>query len=338
MKSSYLVASVCSLAVLTSGLQAQTTVETGSNVASFARQANSSDFSFIAASMRVRLPMTVTSQLRQAGATTYATLFSNSTQTTVNLQEVAQVDSPNSSAGTSASNSSQSFVPGAHSIVVRYPAQSGAKFNVIATLSGSMQGTSAVSAEVDIDNNGRPDWSAKLSTTPATMRWQLTATASGLVIGMKTEGLATTGASGSSSYNGTLAIDIIPTGGNTGRCTFANVGSGCGPVLAASESVEPSGDVLTFTTTNATPRGVAVLVLGGTAINVPFPGTRCYLYTQPLIMVSQVVGARGATSDRFNLPKDFEGKFYGQNVVLSLGGGNIVVQSTNGISVDCRKG
>lgn len=339
MKTFYSVAASSAIALfgLASGLQAQT-VETGTNVAVFARQPNAAAFKYVKAATRVRLPFTGSAPLRQSIATTFVNLVRNANTATVTMQEAGSCQSANSSAGTSASDNPQTFKPGSHDMLVRYPARMGAKFLVVATLKGKLTGNAVASGGVDIDNNGRLDWSAKVTTTPASMRWQLTAGASGLAIRLRTEALAQTGASGSSAYNTTLEIAITPATGSGTRCTFSRVGAGCGPVLTPREIVNPTGNVLTFATANATPGGAALFVLGARAIKVQFPGTRCFLYTPPLIIFGRVVSARGTASIRFDIPKTFEGKFLSQDVILFRTRTGLGVQSTNGVGVVCRKG
>lgn len=332
-----LFSSAIAIVAVSTCLRAQS-VETATNAGVFAKAGSVGALKFVKKGTKLSLPATVSAAVRSVGASTRVAASRSRSSTIFSISEAGKVGSPNSSAGTTASDDPRSVRPGAHGFLVHYPARMGAKFVVVATVSGRLVGRAAAAGAFDVDGDDKPDFAAKVSSSPQSRKFLLTAGAKGLHIGMSSQALASTGASGDSAYAMNVSISISPFDGNTKRCELSRIGQSCGPVLAASEIVTASSNVLAYETTRARPRSVAVFIIGNQALAARIPGTSCFFYTNVVGMLARPVSGTGTASARFVIPKDFEGKFISQDVILYLTTSGFGIQTTNAIGVACRKG
>lgn len=337
MRTSQITLSSFAVAALSFGLQAQS-ITTGTNMGVFARSGSNAALKFVKKGTKLTLPASETAQLRGVSASTRVGLTRSGTSAVASIGEQAQVRVANSSAGTSASDDPRNIAAGAHSFRLELPARDGARFVVVATLSGRTAGRSTASASVDIDNDGTNDWTGRVGSQPVTQRWVVTAGKTGIALGMSTQALASVGTTVTATgYQALLRISVSPATSSGSRCTITRQGASCGPVLAARETRVNNRDVLNFQTTRARAGGAAFFILGDRVLNVRFPGTRCGLYTNPLIIFGRQVDRQGQASIRFEIPSDFAGRFVSQDIILSRSSSGAVIQSTNGLGVTCRK-
>lgn len=331
------VAAALSTAALSTGLHAQIGVSAKTNVGVFARSSSTAAIKSIKKDTKLSLPASVEAALRQASATTRVSAIRSTSGVGIAVNEIATVRAAGASAGTTTSDDMRNITPGAHSVLASFPAREGAKFVVVASAIGRFQGRANASAGVDIDNDGTVDWTTRVTPAGASKRWLVTAGKTGLAIALQTRALASVGTTVvATGYAASLTLTISPADSTT-RCSVARQGLSCGPLLVAAESQASGKDFLSFRTSNARAGGAGIFILGDRVLNVRFPGTRCGLYTNPLIQIARVIDRQGNAVLRFEIPKDFEGKFVAQDIILFRTTSGFGLQSTNGLAVACRK-
>ncbi|MCA8971376.1 MAG: hypothetical protein KDC95_16405 [Planctomycetes bacterium] len=311
-------------------------VDAVSNVGVFAREASAMSWKIVAKNTQLTLPFSLAASLPNTDAVTKITALRSGQKQTYVINQIGGSKAPSGSAGTTDSSSSTNLQPGPQVYKFRFPAAVGSRWLVVATVQGRINGRAAGGGAFDVDGDSQADWAARALANPQSKSFQLVAGAAGIEIEVASDAIAnTTGTITASSYQTIVQFSIEP---DPRRCVATEIGSGCGPRLGVRESSSSTGDALTFATTNATPGGLSLFMIGDRALNVQFPGTRCYLHTNPLIIFGRIIDRTGNASIQLDLPKDFEGKFTAQDVILVRSATKIGIESTNGLGVACRKG
>ncbi|MCB9880533.1 MAG: hypothetical protein H6832_14125 [Planctomycetes bacterium] len=311
-------------------------VDAVSNIGVFAREASAASFKFVAKNTQLSLPFSLATSLPNTDAATKITALRSGQKQAYVINQVGGSKAPSGSAGTSDSSSSRNFQPGPQVFKFRFPAAVGTRWLVVATIQGRINGRAAGGGAFDVDGDSQVDWAARALANAQSKSFQLVAGAAGIEIEVASDAIAnTTGTITASSYQTIVQFSIEP---DPRRCVATEIGSGCGPRLGVRESSSSTGDTLAFATNNATPGGLSLFLLGDRALNVQFPGTRCYLHTNPLIIFGRIIDRNGNASIQFDLPKNFEGRFTAQDVILVRSATKIGIESTNGLGIACRKG
>lgn len=328
--------------LLASGLTAQQpTLETGTDVGVFAKTGNAVDLKFTKKGTSIPTPLTLsavagTAAKAQVTAQINSTTLGSTTTVAENGAAVLQA-AGSAMAGSTASTDPKNIQPGPHSFLMKIPARSGVKFKVVVSYSGRVSSAKA-SGAVDIGNDGSVEFSAVADSQVHRKEFSVTAPTGGLSIKLTTNAVAALTAAGSSAYSGRLSVDVTADQGGGARCQFTPYGTSCGPQLTAREVTTQNGTVVIFTTSGGQARGFGLFLIGARKLNVQIPFTRCFLLVLPIIALPHQLDRAGGGVVNIPVPKDFAGNTENQDAIVFQGGGRIGIQSTNGITLACKKG
>ncbi|MGE3172080.1 MAG: hypothetical protein AB7O97_05590 [Planctomycetota bacterium] len=154
----------------------------------------------------------------------------------VEIREEGRVHNSDPNVGASAGTSNDAPgtaapTQGAHGVQVHY-AGIAAGTNAIVSIHwfGRASAGASVTADVDVDGDGTADFSGAANGGPVTQLLQVTAGATGVTIGITTDGTATLAADGDEAYSGRLVV-LVKEGTLPTSCTFTNFGTPCGADL-----------------------------------------------------------------------------------------------------------
>ncbi len=120
---------------------------------------------------------------------------------------------------------------------------------------------------------------------------------------------------------------------------FANTyGTSCGPKATA--SIKPNGQTqrIELKVTNATPRNHVLMVIGTERLNLPIPGTSCFVHCDLVFFQLHMTNAKGEYSFSKAIPRFSPGpptraQFY--DLILDHPSGP-TVRSSNGVELGCN--
>ena len=188
------------------------------------------------------------------------------------------------SAGTSAdAPGTAAPTQAAHGISATFPVASGTQAVVSIAWDGRQSAGANVSAAIDVDGDGNPDWTGQ-GGTPARTQLTVTAGANGITLAITTNGSASVTGTGRAGYGASLLVEVRP-GGTSGPFTFTWTAHGpqCLGSLAGSETLGANGGVrFDFAIAGAASSGIGILFAGNAAATpINLPSGSCQLLVDP---------------------------------------------------------
>lgn len=238
----------------------------------------------------------------------------------------------NEIAGTTASAQAQGAVQGPHSFLMTITAPQGTKGALSVSWHSKAVSGASIAGAIDIGNDNSVEYTgaanvAERKTFPYTFGTQP------LVVKITTDGKVP--GQGNNIFNDYFAdcfVGFIED--KDSKCTFTNYGQSCGPTSSGSVSTQNGQHKFTLNMANGYPNAFAVSMVGTSPLNVSI-GNNCYLLTTIDVARPLVSDANGNSTDTWNAPSTLVGRVYFQFLSLTIVGGNLVLQSSDGTRIDC---
>lgn len=258
--------------------------------------------------------------------------------------EVAVRGRGQAAAGTS--DNHQRISAGSHGLSWNIPARQGTKAVVTVSWRGGASSGASTGATVDVDGDGRPDFSARANGNrySASERFRVQAGARGFAIGISTRGAARQNGTGRQTYGGQLTVAIhhlrsgpAPSPSAAG-CSFKAFGPECAGALSGRAAAGTNVTRVGIHLTGAAPNARAGLFIGNALRSpVQLPGSRCSLLVSRRVILGGQTDARGNASWQLRVPSSAAGIGIDfQALTLSAGRTGAQFGSSNGLHMQCR--
>ncbi len=167
-----------------------------------------------------------------------------------------------------------------HALELTYPVDPGSTGTVRIAFSGRATRGSSGSASIDVDGDGRPDFTAEVNTGPSTLDIPVTAGPNGVVITIITDGQALAGCR-SAEYDFRVCVLFKPDSGHD--CRFTPFGESCGLRLGARLiDVRGPEHVVRMNVSRGAPGAAGIILIGDQlATPIPLPTGSCNLLVDP---------------------------------------------------------
>ena len=177
-----------------------------------------------------------------------------------------------------------------------------------------------------IGNDNSFDFSA--STTASSKTFRVTVPSTGLGILTRTNSSASPNLFNKSpSASSTLSVRFLP---DADPCTFTIYGNYCKPLLIGRST---GAGKMVLTMGSAVPSAPCILMIGTAAISVPLRGSKCYIHTLPVLLLTSATDPSGSVSFTLPIPQPRPSRVFMQGVTLDLQA--LEIFTTNGLRIDC---
>lgn len=144
------------------------------------------------------------------------------------------------------------------------------------------------------------------------------------------------GANGSpAGYEARLEVTFVETAGSGCTVSFGEISCQEGGVLRGRAETGTRGGVLGLQLSAALPDAIGVTFISGSGATVPFHGTHCVMFVDPIVHALFLTDAHGAAATRVEFPLQ-RGDFFVQQGSLLISPRGIAFATSNTLRVTCH--
>lgn len=144
------------------------------------------------------------------------------------------------------------------------------------------------------------------------------------------------GANGSpAGYEARLEVTFVEAAGSGCTVSFGELSCTEGGVLRGSAVAGTRGGVLSLQLSGALHDAIGVTFISGSGATVPFHGTHCVLFVDPIVHALFLTDAHGAAATRVEFPLQ-RGDFFVQQATLLISPRGVALGTSNTLRVTCH--